>query len=314
MFTPTFPRRILHMLALTALGVVLLAVVLPTYAAPLHAPFASPRFEQVWNLTDKAVAEGRATRSWTWGPQPGFSTYEPYQQSPGGRRLVQYFDKARMEINDPANTSGPLGGVTNGLLVVEMVSGRIKQGDGIGPDQNEVAPNVLELPVAGDWAGQVVGQPGYYRFKDIATLDNGYRDPKKPIGERVGTTLYRLVRPDFINTDEIGYREELAKMPGTDIVAYDEVTGHNIPRVFYDFMNRGPVPAIVAFGHPITDAYWIRANVGGQERDILIQLFERRTITYTPANPDPWKVEMGNVGQHYVYWRYGRDAALGMTR
>ena len=68
MFTQTFPQRILHMLTLTALGVVLLAVVLPTYAAPLHAPFASPRFEQVWNLTDKAVAEGRATRSWTWGP------------------------------------------------------------------------------------------------------------------------------------------------------------------------------------------------------------------------------------------------------
>lgn len=37
-------------------------------------------------------------------------------------------------------------------------------------------------------------------------------------------------------------------------------------------------------------------------------------VTYTPANPDPWKVEMGNVGQHYVYWRYGKDAALDMTK
>ncbi|WP_026370618.1 hypothetical protein [Kallotenue papyrolyticum] len=306
MFTQTFPRQILHMLTLTALGVVLLAVVLPTYAAPLHAPFASPRFEQVWNLTDKAIAEGRATRSWMWGPQPGFSTYEPYQQSPGGQRLVQYFDKARMEINDPANTSGPLGGVTNGLLVVEMVSGRIKQGDGIGPDQNEQRQPAYELPIAGDWAGRLGETPGYVAFRNFATLDNGYRDARKQVGERIGTT--------FKWAGEIGYREDLAKLPGTDIVAYDEVTGHNIPRVFHDFMQRWPVPAIVAFGHPITDAYWIRANVGGQERDILIQLFERRTITYTPANPDPWKVEMGNVGQHYVYWRYGPDAALGMTR
>lgn len=279
--------------------------VLPAHAAPT-TPFASLRFEQVWNATDKAVAEGRATRSWVWGPQPGFTTNEPYQQSPGGQRLVQYFDKARMEINDPAIKSGPLNGVTNGLLVVEMVSGRIKKGDGIGDDQNEQRQPAYELPVAGDWAGRLGETPGYVAFRNFATIDNGYRDPKKQIGERVGTT--------FRWAGEIGYREELAELAGTDIVTYDETTGHNIPRVFNDFMNAGPVPAIVAFGHPITDPYWIRAVVGGQERDILIQLFERRTITYTPANPKQFQVEMGNVGQHYLYWRYGPDVAVSRTK
>ena len=36
----------------------------------------------------------------------------------------------------------------------------------------------------------------------------------------------------------------------------------------------------------------------------LIQLFERRVLTYTPSNPDAFKVEMGNIGQHYYTWRY----------
>jgi WD40 repeat protein len=39
---------------------------------------------------------------------------------------------------------------------------------------------------------------------------------------------------------------------------------------------------------------------------VLVQLFERRVLTYTPANSAEFKVEMGNVGQHYFQWRYPR--------
>ncbi len=35
-----------------------------------------------------------------------------------------------------------------------------------------------------------------------------------------------------------------------------------------------------------------------------MQLYERRVLTYTPTNPEPYKVEMGNVGRHYYSWRY----------
>jgi hypothetical protein len=28
-------------------------------------------------------------------------------------------------------------------------------------------------------------------------------------------------------------------------------------------------------------------------------------LTFAPDNPAGWQVEMGNVGQHYVAWRYG---------
>ena len=54
-------------------------------------------------------------------------------------------------------------------------------------------------------------------------------------------------------------------------MTYNTITGHNIPRVFNDFIANGPVDGVFAFGYPITDAYWIRARVGGQERDVLVQ-------------------------------------------
>ena len=61
----------------------------------------------------------------------------------------------------------------------------------------------------------------------------------------------------------------------------------------------------IAFGHPISEPYWARTKIGGAEQWVLLQLFERRTLTYTPANSPAWQVEMGNVGQHYYTWRYG---------
>src|SRR3954470_9986667 len=85
-------------------------------AAAPSAPnaFADPAFQQVWERSDKPVAEGRAGRSWTWGPTAAESRMEPYQGAPGGQRLVQYFDKARMEINNPnGNRTDPFF-VTNG--------------------------------------------------------------------------------------------------------------------------------------------------------------------------------------------------------
>ena len=258
--------------------------------------FASPHFEEVWRNADLAVQQGRTGRSWTWGPGPWFDYKEVYQQSPNGLRQVQYFDKTRMEINDPQNMVGPLGGVTNGLLVVELVSGRIKLGNGIDLTENRQWVSA-DIPVAGDPTPASNPSPTYTSFRKVATVDNGYRDANK-IGQRVGTT--------FTREGTTGFRQDLANQPGTAIVAYEPDTGHNVPQVFLDFMNAGSVPAIVAFGFPITDAYWITAQVGGQPKDVLVQLFERRAVTYTPSNPAAFRVEMGNVGQHYFIWRYSQ--------
>ncbi len=263
--------------------------------------FADPRFAAIWTRTDSEAVRGG--RTWYWGPQPWFDYAEFYADSPNGLRTVQYFDKARMEINRPAD-----GIVTNGLLVVEMVSGRIQLGDLPGYARQY---HCSDVPVAGNPRRANPAAPGYCQFTDRATFPDpyrpAYRDPER-LKQRVSTTI-------DIN-GILSERPDLAR-PETTIVQYSTVTGHNIPRIFWDFMNQrgrviengrvttGPiVDWLFAIGYPITDPYWVRAVVGDTERDVLVQLFERRVLTYTPDNPPDYQVEMGNAGQHYFQWRY----------
>lgn len=264
--------------------------------------FADERFSRVWTRTDAEAVRGG--RTWYWGPGAWFDTAEFYRESPNGLRTVQYFDKARMELNNPSDRTGIQQGVTNGLLVKEMVSGRMQLGD--NPyDIDMRSPS--DVPVAGNPRRDNAVAPGYAVFAAVSTIDNGYRDAQR-LGERVNVTLDR--------GGNLGIRNDLA-LAETEIVQYNSVTGHNIPRVFWDFLNRsGPVQEngrittgpvvdwLFAMGLPISDAYWTRARVGNTEVDVLVQLFERRVLTYTPSNPEGYKVEMGNVGQHYFQWRY----------
>jgi hypothetical protein len=74
--------------------------------------------------------------------------------------------------------------------------------------------------------------------------------------------------------------------------------------VLWDYMQQQPADWLYLFGHPITAPVWVQARVGGVEQWVLVQLLERRVLTYTPANAPAWQVEMGNVGQHYYRWRY----------
>lgn len=59
-------------------------------------------------------------------------------------------------------------------------------------------------------------------------------------------------------------------------------------------------------GLPITDPYWVRATIDGVERWVLVQCFERRCMSYTPDNPEGWRVEFTNTAAHYYTWRYGQ--------
>src|SRR5207248_1642725 len=66
----------------------------------------------------------------------------------------------------------------------------------------------------------------------------------------------------------------------------------------------GPVfDWLSTMGYPITEPYWVRARVLGQDQWLLVQAFQRRVLTYNPANAPAWQVEMGNVGRHYYDWR-----------
>ncbi len=263
--------------------------------------FASDAFRRQWTRTDHPVASGTESRSWVWGASAANRRYERYAESPGGNRLVQYFDKARMEITNPSGDPNAKWFVTNGLLVVEMISGQMQ----VGANTFE-ATGSPDIPVAGDSVGSP-SAPTYRQLASVATI-NGMNRAASRVGQRVSAVF---------DVGNILNNPQLAA-PETTIVRFEAATGHNIPRVFHEFMTstgiveergrnvRGPiVDPLFAFGYPITEPYWAPVSVGGQTRDVMFQAFERRVLTYTPSNPAGFRVEMGNVGQHYYTWRYG---------
>jgi hypothetical protein len=272
----------------------------PAGAAP--APFAAPRFESVWARTDQPVAAGNVARSWIWGPAPGEVRQEPFAGAPGGARTVQYFDKARMEVN-PAVGAGPWA-TTTGLLVVELVSGRVQT----GPDNWETrAP--AEIPVAGDGTpapALVAGAPVYRSFRNVASLPGGPdRRVAQATGAAVTATIDRAGTVGALPTSTVHYS------------AYAPETGHNIPDVFARFgqtqglVNEGGtlrqgalLDPIYVLGYPISEAYWATVPIDGRPQQVLIQLYQRRVLTYIPSFTPAWQVQMGNVGQHYFTWRY----------
>ncbi len=287
-------------------------------AAP--PPFTKPGFQRVWLTTDSQVDNGQVQRSYLWGPNfidAGYERYDDAAPIGGQRRWVQYFDKTRMELNNPFGNPTSQYYVTNGLLVVELVSGRRQEGDARFVDTSSPANNV---PVAGDNFAVNPNAPTYKTLRAVASYDDGTVAANRKAnrnGQKVSETLTK----DADGNGVVGNNAGLANYPGTNIVYYDNTLGHNIPSVLWDYMNqigpkfdtgnRTPVNGqkvfdwLYAMGFPITDAYWTRVKVAGGEQDVLMQCFQRRCLTYTPSNPDGYKVEMGNVGQHYFVWRYG---------
>src|SRR5205814_6026532 len=67
------------------------------------------------------------------------------------------------------------------------------------------------------------------------------------------------------------------------------------------------VPWFYASGLPVSDAFWARVKIAGVYQDVLIQAYERRVLTYNPANQPAFQVEMGNIGLHYYDWRYNNQ-------
>jgi Peptidase family M28 len=260
-----------------------------------------PRFEQAWAKADRPVLVGVETgqaagRGYTWGAQPFQIRNEPYSDSPGNVRQVAYFDKARMELS--VDSRNP---VTNGLLVREMAAGQVQLGD----SRFEAKPP-SQVPVAGDpnESNQNTAAPTYASFKSIIEQGNVPSNTNS-----VTATLDKSGR-----TGSDAGQGALARN-----VFYVRETGHNIPDVFYNwFGTQGKIydnasnsytnslvfDWISTIGLPVTEAFWVNTKVAGEDKRVLVQLFERRVLTFTPSNPVAFQVEMGNVGRHYYAWRY----------
>jgi phosphate/phosphite/phosphonate ABC transporter binding protein len=269
--------------------------------------FADPAFQNVWQRTDKLVADAKVARTWFWGPTAGKTMQEDYAESPGAKRLVQYFDKSRMEINNPAADKTGAFYVTNGLLTVELMSGKMRTGD-----NSTVEKWPADIPMTGD--PNDVTAPSYASMAKVSNAGIDHR-----VADKTGQTIVETMSAVGVVS------KDNSKSGKAKYTNYVPETGHNVADVFWTFLNQqGPVlsggvqkteqliqPWFYASGYPISEAYWVKSTVGGKTQDVLLQAFERRTLTYNPTNPAGFQVEMGNIGQHYYDWRYknaGRDA------
>ena len=290
-------RRYMTIIALMLLTVALIAS--GTFA---HSP-ANEAFERTWARTEGPVSQIQVDRTWMWGPSANTPAMnEPYLDSPGGEREVQYFDKSRMEINDPAADPDELWFVTNGLLAWELISGEMQIGD-------------AEFEYRGPAEVQIAGDP-HPDSPTYALLQPLMEDPATTEGE---TITARLHSDGSVSDD--------SSMDVYDVTAafYEELRDHTVASPFWNFMHEEGLVhedgsdttaplfenPFFATGFPITEAYWATVPVDEEPTDVLVQCFERRCLTYTPNNPEGWQVEAGNIGQHYYEWRYDTDPDPG---
>ncbi|HEX8229009.1 MAG TPA: lamin tail domain-containing protein [Chloroflexia bacterium] len=274
--------------------------------------FANDAFRAKWDRTDGPVAAGATLRPWIWGPAPGRTLTEQFAGLPGNNHLVQYFDKGRMEINNPNGDPRDPFFVTNGLLAVELISGQMQT----GPDTYENrGPATINLGADPDDRTA----PTYQSFNGVSNIPGASNERRATtqVGQVVRTAIDRqgLTQPWPANHPDYGVR----------IAAFEPATGHNIPNVFWDFLNaeadvfvEGDLvpgrlfePWFAVTGFPISEPYWSYVKVEGRYMDVLTQAYERRVLTFLPQLPTPFKVQMGNIGQHYYEWRYLRSAGTG---
>jgi competence ComEA-like helix-hairpin-helix protein len=281
--------------------ILMVALVLTIGFPAIAAQPANEAFFRTWERTERPVMDRATTRTWMWGPvaTTGAIT-EPYLEAPGGYREVQYFDKTRMEINDPLADPDDLWFVTNGLLATELITGRIQVGH-----LSHIHVEPSRSQIAGD---RHPASPTYLDLSSFLDAD------ATPVGEPL---IQRLTVED--GTPDLQEDPELASY-GAESAYFVPETSHSVAGPFWEFMTSSDIireagvnvhdrlfaDPFFATGFPITDAYWVHVPVGGEWADVLLQCFERRCLTWTPANPDGWQVEAGNIGRHYHEFRYGR--------
>ncbi len=248
--------------------------------------FATPAFQNAW-IADVSAATGVLD---LWGSDPLVWRVEPYTGAPNDRRVVQYFERGRMELETGSSQ------VTIGKLVAELTNGEIDLGDGVSMKRQPP-----DLPV-----------------------DSGTPDDRVP----TYLTLARLVGEPA--TDRSGAADQITDwidrsglIDGSttpEVVRYGEFvqeTGRNLPDVTVELFARPEFQGgrwIELLGYPLSDPFWTYYRRGDEMAPSLIQVFERRILVYTPGLESSRPFAISSSGKHYLSWRYGtelrtRDAA-----
>lgn len=177
--------------------------------------------------------------------------------------------------------------MTNGLLTVELITGQRQFGD-----MAFTAYPPAKIAIVGDATNT---------FPTYASLNT----PTLP------AIVPRYAEPNgtvFTADGTLGFNSQLVTDPGAAFGSYQTAPGgvyaHNVPAAFTAYLATLRTPWQTTMGFPLTEAVWVNVYVNNAPTWVIVQPFERRVLSYTPTNPAPFKVEMGNVGQHYYQWRY----------
>jgi hypothetical protein len=266
-----------------AVSIAFVAVWVGTMGAQAASGYGSPMMEANWQQAEKVQPN-------FWGPLATArnAQQEAYKEAPNGQRLVQYFDKARMEQFDPTAH------VTTGLLTVELKSGKVQLGDGTFEQRAPAAVNIA-------------GDPGASgpTYADLSTLPE-HRDINAQT-----LALFRF-NPDHTFAQlSIDDEKKFVPVFGGDLYALEDPSGRYGQLVygpFQEFINRlnaASIPIDQTPGYAISPIIVAEVAIGGKPTTVFIQAFERRVLTYNPNNDPAFRVEFGNIGQHYYRWRYG---------
>jgi hypothetical protein len=272
---------------MAAMATALIVVAVESAGIEAASGFASDVIQANWQQAEKVQPN-------FWGPLATArdGQQEPYKEAPGGKRLVQYFDKARMEQSDPKAS------VTTGLLTVELKTGKVQLGDSTFEQRQPAAVNL---------AGDPGGGPTYADLNQFAE----YYDPNSP--STYSGYIYANGQFTPLTAENAKPYSAQFDVPSGDTFVYLQDPSHRYGQVVYapfkDFSDRliaAGLPVEQTPGYPIAPVIVAQINIGGKPTTVFIQAFERRVLTYNPNNPPDFRVEFGNIGQHYYRWRYNQ--------
>lgn len=75
--------------------------------------------------------------------------------------------------------------------------------------------------------------------------------------------------------------------------------GYVVPLYFWSYITQAdlfPGGWLHDIGLPMSAAFLVTTVKQGEQRQIMLQAFERTVLTYDPLNPRAWQVERGNIG------------------